>query len=495
VANTINIPRSHLIMGLCLPLAVLLGYLLAEPLDSASLGVIVFVLVILGVPLLMKWHHPLLILSWNACVNLFFLPGSPGLWMVMAFASLLFGLLSRSVNPDNRFIYVPTLVRPLLFLLAVVLVTAFTTGGLGVRALGAERFGGRGYFFILAAVAGFFAFTSGRVPKERVGFYLALFFLGSTLPIIGTLSESLIPKAYYLQLLLSSDLNTSPTDPFESMVTHIGSLAALGHGIYCILLARYGLRGVLDFSKPWRGILFLVAAVACLACGFRGAIILLGLMVILLIYLEGLHRTQLLPLFLGLVLVAGFAVLPFAKQLPPSMQRTLSFLPVEIDPVVRQTATASSNWRIEIWKTVLPQVPRYLIKGKGYGVSPNDLYMTVFGDNTYGAVLNGDYHSGPLTLIIPFGIFGVIGFGWFVVASLRYLLHSYRFGDPNLRTVNTFLLAAFIVQVVCYLAIFGNFYTDLPIFVGLIGLSVSLNGELLPQTEQDIAEEALEPAH
>src|SRR5437867_10655084 len=100
MANTINIPRSHLIMGLCLPLAVLLGYLLAEPLDSASLGVIVFVLVILGVPLLMKWHHPLLILSWNAWVNTFFLPGSPGLWMIMAFASLLFALLSRSVNPD-----------------------------------------------------------------------------------------------------------------------------------------------------------------------------------------------------------------------------------------------------------------------------------------------------------------------------------------------------------------------------------------------------------
>src|SRR5262249_9987724 len=155
--------------------AVLLGYLLAEPLDSASLGVIVFVLVILGVPLLMKWHHPLLILSWNAYVNPFFLPGSPGLWMIMAFASLLFALLNRSVNSENRFVYVPSLVRPLLFLLAVVVVTAFMTGGLGIRSMSSERFGGKGYFFIFAAVAGFFAFTSGRVPKERVGLYLVLF--------------------------------------------------------------------------------------------------------------------------------------------------------------------------------------------------------------------------------------------------------------------------------------------------------------------------------
>jgi hypothetical protein len=53
--------------------------------------------------------------------------------MIMAFASLLFALLNRSVIPDSRFIYVPALVRPLLFLLAVVLVTAFMIGGFGIN--------------------------------------------------------------------------------------------------------------------------------------------------------------------------------------------------------------------------------------------------------------------------------------------------------------------------------------------------------------------------
>src|ERR1051326_7455224 len=96
MASSINIPKTHLIMGLCLPLAVVLGYLLAEPLDSASLAVVVFVLVILAVPLMMKWHHPLLILSWKAVIAPAFLPGHPLLWMLMAVASLLFGVLNRS---------------------------------------------------------------------------------------------------------------------------------------------------------------------------------------------------------------------------------------------------------------------------------------------------------------------------------------------------------------------------------------------------------------
>ena len=73
--RSITIPKAHLIMALCLPLAVLLGYMLAEPMDGGTFGVVTFVFVVLVVPLLMKWYHPLLIISWNCFTNLAFLPG------------------------------------------------------------------------------------------------------------------------------------------------------------------------------------------------------------------------------------------------------------------------------------------------------------------------------------------------------------------------------------------------------------------------------------
>src|SRR6478609_34797 len=116
MANTINIPRTHLIMGLCLPMAVLLGYFLAQPMESGSIAVVVLVFSLLCFPLLMKWHHPLLVLSWNASANPLFLPGRPCLWMVMALISLFFAVLSRSVNPNRRFVQVPSITKPLLFL-------------------------------------------------------------------------------------------------------------------------------------------------------------------------------------------------------------------------------------------------------------------------------------------------------------------------------------------------------------------------------------------
>src|SRR5260221_3384525 len=108
MANTINIPRPHLIMGLCLPLAVLIGYFLAEPMESGSMAVVILVLSILTVPLLMKWYHPLLVLSWNAVISPLFLPGRPALWMVMSALSLLIAVLNRSVTPSRGFVYVPS---------------------------------------------------------------------------------------------------------------------------------------------------------------------------------------------------------------------------------------------------------------------------------------------------------------------------------------------------------------------------------------------------
>ena len=94
------------------------------------------------------------------------------------------------------------------------------------------------------------------------------------------------------------------------------------------------------------------------------------------------------------------------------------------------------------------------------------------------AILAGDYHSGPLSIIIPFGIWGVIGFLWFLVASVRALYFNYRNGDESLKKINTFLLAYFIARVLNYFFIFGGFYGDLAIFCGIIGLSLSLNGGL-----------------
>jgi hypothetical protein len=96
--------------------------------------------------------------------------------------------------------------------------------------------------------------------------------------------------------------------------------------------------------------------------------------------------------------------------------------------------------------------------------------------NTEWMLVAGNFHNGPLSVIIPLGIWGAIGFVWFVVASLKYLYRNYRHGDPELRRVNTVLLVFFTAKLLSFLVIFGAFSSEFYMFTGLMGLSVALNG-------------------
>jgi len=500
MANTINVPRAHLILGLCLPLAVLLGYFLAQPLDSTSVAVVVLVLSMLCVPLFMKWHHPLLVVSWNACANPLFLPGRPALWMLMAMISLFFAILARSVDSRRRFIQVPSITKPLLFFAAVVLLTAQLTGGIGIRSLGSERYGGRGYYFIFTAIAGYFALTSQRIPTHRAGLYVGLFLLSGLTALIGDLAYMGGRPFYFLTAVFVPDSGLELLD--NSLATggamvRLGALPIAGAAIYGWLLARTGVSGILDLGRPWRLLLVVFSVIACLASGYRSTLVLFALTFVGTFWLEGLHRTRLLPILAGIILLACTLVLPQTQKLPFLIQRTMSFLPVPVDPMAKESAKISTEWRVEMWKQVLPQVPKYLIKGKGYALDPNDLYMAQqsasrgFGIQAASALVAGDYHNGPLSVLIPFGILGFLGFGWIVVASIRLLYYFHRFGNPALQRINTFLLASFLAKIALFVFVFGALSNDLFSFIGLVGVAVSLNGTPQASLEPEISNESL----
>jgi hypothetical protein len=61
-------------------------------------------------------------------------------------------------------------------------------------------------------------------------------------------------------------------------------------------------------------------------------------------------------------------------------------------------------------------------------------------------------------------------------ASLRVLYRNYRYSLPELKVCNTFLLAHFMAQLLCFFVTFGSFAEHFYVFTGIIGLSVSLNG-------------------
>ena len=475
--------RAAIIYAVILPLALYVGYLLAEG-GTVNKLFVAFVIFVLLLPLLLKWYHPMLFLVWNTTAMIGFLPGAPHFWLLMAAISLTIAVLQRTLTAEMRFISVPSLTFPIVFLLLVVLLTARQTG-FSVRALtgltGGQSIGGKGYVWILGSIAGFLAMTSQGIPRDKAALYVGLFFLGPLSNSIGSTFPFAPPQLYYLYYVFPVDsLGSIPSLFQETIDRYYGVTIAALFGFF-YLLARYGVSGIFQWRRLGRIGIFMFAAGMITLGGYRSYLILIVLAFLLVFYFEGLLRTQYAVAMACFVALTCAFLIPFADKLPMSIQRTLSFLPLEVNPVARLDAEQSTEWRWEMWKTALPEVRKYALLGKGLQISgvefdiTDDLVRRGLMSGQEEAMLTGNYHNGPLTILIPFGVWGMLGWLWLLGASIRALYRNYRYGDPSLRTVNTFLLALFLAKTLLFFVIFGDFRSGFGEFLGIVGLGVALN--------------------
>lgn len=495
MASSYTVGRSQLLFALCLPLAILLGYLLSDPLDRENSLVALLMVGMLSIPLLMRGYHVALIFAWNAAITPVVLPGQPFLWVPLACLGLGFAVINRFVNPEARFVSVPAVSKPLLFLLLVVIGTAAFRGGFGLRSFGSESYGGRDYVYIVAAILGYFALSSQRIPIPSTNRYVGLYFLTGLTGLVPNLAY-LGGSSYYFLFYLFPPLyafeQARGDFSLEMQITRIFGLTAASSALFCWVLGKYGLRRIFQLSRPWPAIVMFVAFMGCAFCGFRSLLIIFALTLAFQLWFERLFTLRVVGSLFGVFLVGGALLIPNAHRLPLVVQRTMSFLPLHLSPVVEMSAQGSTTWRLQMWQELLPEIPKYFFMGKGFAIDPTELAFAEqnsqrFGIGYEGSMAAGDYHSGPLSLIIPLGIGGVIAFLWFIYAGTKYLHYQYKHGAPELRVINTFLLAYFVARFVFFVTIFGGFFSDLAIFTGVVGLSVSLNGESVPQSiEPDV---------
>jgi len=495
--NTPAIFRSLIIYAICVPLAIFVGYLLTNPLDYSTAAIYGVLGLLLILPILLRWHYPLLLLCFNTSIYVFFLKGRPSLGMVMLALSLGISILERIMSSEKSFIRVPRMTWPIICMTIVILFTAKLTGGFGFRALGSEVYGGRKYLYVLAGIATYFAFTAQRISPKNARLYTSLFILGGVTLFIGDL-YTVMPSPFKFIFLFFPNTGYS-ADSFVVGETRLSGVGAAATAFYCWLLAMYGLRGVLFGGKPWRTVLFALTFVISLLGGFRitffGNVFIVGA----LFFLERLHRTRLLLVFLLAGMIGTVALVPLAPHLPYTFQRALAILPLDISPEARMSADASANWRFDMWKALLPQIPPHLLLGKGYAISMEDYQMmgrdTAFHTvdaSQQGLALAGDYHSGPLSVIIPFGIWGAGAFLWIMYAGAWVTYRNYRYGEQSLRTINAYMWVSCVLFIFRFLFIFGGLNADMMPLAAMIGFSIALNGGVRRPAPQPV--QARQPA-
>jgi hypothetical protein len=475
--------RALIMYGVCMVIAVFVGYQVTAWDEMANFGVLMAVLFLMLVPFMLKWHHAWLIAVWNTSAMVFFLPGRPSLVLALAACSLLISALQHAINQEAPFIHVRILFWPLIFLTCVVLATAKLTGGIGLNIAGSGNVGGKRYILYLGAVVGYFALTAQRIPREKVIRYSTLFFASGVTGMISDISLFMGPSAvYYIFLLFPSSGMAVEEDVFSGpeQIKRLAGTAIACSALVYTMLARYGLRGIFNGGTIWRAPVFLILFVVSMFGGYRSTLVMFLITCAVLFWLEGLYRSRLMPVLCCAGVLVLVAVAATSEHLPLSIQRALSVVPyLKVSEDASGSAQASSDWRKQMWHEVLPEIKPHLILGKGYSIDLQDLEKlkttTAGNEGVEGAKLAGDYHNGPLSVIIPFGLGGVIGFLWLIGAGVKVLCNNFKYGDPAFRNINTYLLATYITKIVFFLFVFGAFNGDMTGLLGILGMSVAIN--------------------
>jgi len=450
---------------------------------------------IMMLPLMMNYHHIALVATWNAAFTLGFLPGLPKVWYVVALFSIVLTMMARIVHRKPLISYKP-LSLSMIFFAFTAIFTGMLRGGVGMKALGSQNYGGKAFVYILIAVIGYFALSSVRIPKRRVGVCVLLFFITTLTLIFSNVVYMMGPNFWFLYLFVPADyaVGQAQADYLYAEVTRLGGVGFALMGVYFYMMVRYGIRGIFDLNHPLRLLTLFLVVVGSMTGGFRSTIILYILIFIFQFFLEKLYRTKYLWIMIGAGIVSLALLYPFVQKLPTSFQRCVSFLPgLKIDLAAKADADASIEWRLKIWSVLWPQVGDYLLLGKGFVYDASDVHLADesvrrgFLQSEDFAVITGDYHSGPLSVVIPLGIWGVIGFVLINVFGIRMLYLQCKYGDPDFQTINQGLLALFAVRVVYFWFFFGAVASDMATFAGILGLSLAINGA--PRRQPWVSEE------
>jgi hypothetical protein len=503
MTNPNNAMRMLIIYAILIPLAILVGYLLTDPLNYGSMGFLGVVLALIFAPIFIKWHYPIMVFGLGFPMTCFFLVGRPPLAQIVVIMSLGISIVERATSSEKRFLKAPAMTLALLYTAVMAFITMKLTGGFHLHTVGGETGGGKKYISLYLGIATFFALASRGIPPAKRRLYIVLFFLPGAFCILADIAVLLPSPLNYLQLLFPPNgvVTESIWDTGRIRFFNLGNMAS---ALMFFMVALYGLRELLSPARPWRGMLFAVLFVVSMMGGFRAFLVANILVLTFVFFLEGLHRTRWLAVVMLFAVIAAGVVVPFSRQLPYGIQRTLSFLPLNIDPVARADAEHSTEWRMNIWEAILPSVPDYLLLGKGYSISSVD-YESIGSDNPFAAsaranasmeslALSNDFHSGPLSTIICFGLWGAVSIIAIMLATLFILYRNFKYGDPELHGVNALLLAMHLEHILHFFFIYGAYDYDVGAFARVAGFSMALNWGVCRARSKSAVNQPIKPA-
>jgi hypothetical protein len=362
----------------------------------------------------------------------------------------------------------------------VLLITA-SFRGFGLRAFGGSSWGGAGYIHLAIAIGLYFMARyvqmSPRMWKASLYSMMLLALLPSVAQLLYVLSGGAIWQQYFFVTPDYSAVTLLRSIKQQEDIVRFQSAGWFGYQIWLLAL-MIRRRGFIV-----NAIRFAMMAGACISAGVSGhrmAFILIVAVTALYVSLQTRRGWKIIFNRTNIVLGVSLVFLAtFARYLPLTYQRALSVIPfANISTEARIDAQGTSTWRVEIWKRMMRQIPRYLIVGKGFAFSPSEIKITsayLRGDSVEQALASHSYHNGPLGFLFDLGLGGLIcGSGFILsVISMHYRRMRADWTNERLGHLHRVILASYIAQTLVFFFIFGDHRSSV---VQFIVMAVLMNG-------------------
>lgn len=371
----------------------------------------------------------------------------------------------------------------ILLSIVAILAAGYFRNPIGVAAFSnGSNIGARPYIEVGIALAGYVMLSSQRARITIVEKLPRWALISAVVIGLGGMIAFLVPPIgivmyqFYTGFLPNM---SAVLDPYG------GNDAAVGRTSYTRAMAIAGAAYVgarccplfLVNPRKWGlAALFGIAVLAALVSGFRSAFVAVGFYFVFASWLWLRGRGILVCVA---VAVLGIGTIAIVQQLVPvheRIQRTLSFVPANWDRSVIEDAEGSTEWRLEMWETVLEgdNIKNWWI-GDGFGFPRSEMEYFSFLQRTNSATpeqmaeyytITGDLHSGPLSAIKFAGVFGLILYVILAIAiAVQYVrlwgkLSIYGTSEGLRFTIGFFTIIAAYVPLK-FLFIYGAYNNDL----------------------------------
>ena len=316
----------------------------------------------------------------------------------------------------------------LIYINLAYLAVVFTRNPVGFWAMQTSMVGGRPYFEIALSFGAFIVLSRVQITdfiaKAFPFFFIIPAWFVAVLDVVGRL---LPQTAYPLSMIYSGVGARTVVGEFQEDAqlgeTRMTGMQNAGISSVLALCAKYNPITLISPLYPGRIMLIGIAFGAIFLSGFRSAL----LFAFVVFVLSSLLRGKLKDLWVagGVVLLVATLLISLqgsVLQLPRTMQRALSWLPGDWDPVALADAEGSSRWRFEMWAWAWndDRILRDRTWGQGFGLSIDDMNLIASsliagkgadtllgGSDRENFMITGSFHSGPLSTIKFIGVVGL----------------------------------------------------------------------------------------